>query len=360
MTMKRIAALLLGVGCATAHAADGPVIYGALDVGVGTVDKVAGQGRVTGLHNGGMSSSRFGFKGAEDIGNGNSVIYLLEADVLADVGSTGSGALFGRSAWVGAKGNWGELRLGRNYTETYEIAAKFDPMGGGNFGGLMQVFDSRQSGLNAVSGNMFSSYGSARVDNSVHYRTPALAGFVGRLTWAAGEVAGSAKQNSVHTAGLEYANGPFDGAAVFGQMYSPSSPRLVFRHKAAYLRYKFGFGRLVAGHTESEGLGPGGGKFTTNFVGANVPAGPVVVNALLARVDNAVFDEQPLTWSLRVDHFLSRRSMVYAGYAASRQDGASRLNIVNLSKFSASGAAGNQPAAGDNQTGFMLGLRHVF
>jgi predicted porin len=52
--------------------------------------------------------------------------------------------------------------------------------------------------------------------------------------------------------------------------------------------------------------------------------------------------------------------MLYAGYAASRQDKASRLNIVNLAKFTSASGAGNQPNAGDNQTGFMVGIRHVF
>jgi predicted porin len=360
MKMKRPAAVLLGVACVAAHA-EGPLIYGSLDVGIATVSNVAGKGRVTGEHNGGMSSSRLGFKGSEDIGNGNSINYMLESDVLADVGSAGTGPLFARSAWVGASGKWGELRLGRNYTETYELSAKYDPMSGGNFGGMMDVFDSRQSSLNATSGNLFSSYGSARVDNSIHYRTPSLSGFVGRVTYAAGEASGSTKTNSVRTASLEYGKGPFEAAAVFGQMYSPSAPVLVFRHEAGYVRYKFGFGRLVYGHTESAGLGPGGGKFITDFVGANIPAGPsIVVNAFLAKVDNQVFHEKPRTWTARADYFLSKRSMLYAGYAASRQDNASRLNIVNLAKFSSASGPGNQPNSGADQTGFMLGLRHVF
>lgn len=360
MRTKKLAVLLLGLGCASAHA-DGPVIYGALDVNIATVDNVAGRGRVTGLHNGGMSSSRLGFKGSEDIGNGNKINYQLEMDVHADVGSAGNGPLFGRAAWVGASGNWGEVRLGRNYTETYELGAKFDPMAGGNFGGFMAVFDSRQTGLNATSGNLFASYGSARVDNSIHYRTPRMGGVSGRVTYALGEVAGSAKTNSVATGALEYSGGPVDAALVLGQMRSPAGPALVFRYKAGYLRYKFAFGSVLGGHAESIGLGPGGSKFVTNYIGANIPAGPsVMVNAFFGKVDNQVFDEQPTTWSLRADYFLSKRSMLYAGYAASRQDGASRLNIVNLAKFSSSSGAGNQPAAGDDQNGFMLGIRHVF
>ena len=94
MTKKRLAAVLLGVGyaCSPAQAqGQGPVIYGALDVGVGTVSDVAGKGRVTGVHNGGMKSSRLGFRGSEDIGGGTTINYLLEADVLVDTGSTGGG-----------------------------------------------------------------------------------------------------------------------------------------------------------------------------------------------------------------------------------------------------------------------------
>ena len=109
------------------------------------------------------------------------------------------------------------------------------------FGGMMQVFDSRQSGLNATSGNLFSSYGSARVDNSIHYRTPNMAGLVGRLTYSAGEAVGSTRTNSVRTGSLEYASGAFETAVVLGQMYSPSSPALVFRHNDGYMRYNFGF-----------------------------------------------------------------------------------------------------------------------
>lgn len=336
-------------------------VYGSIDLGIASVSNVAGRGRVTGLQNGGFSSSRLGFKGGEDIGGGNAINFQLESDVLADVGSAGTGALFARAAWVGASGAWGELRLGRNYTESYEIAAKYDPMSGANFGGLMAVFESSQTSVNPTSGNLFTSYGNARVDNSVHYRTRSMAGLVARITWAAGETAGSTKANSQLSGAFDFNHGPFDAAVVYGQAYAAAADRLLFRHTAGYVRYDAGFARLVAGHTDSKGLGPGGGQFVTTFIGTNVPLAPaLMLNGFYARADNLVLAHQPHAWSLRADYFLSRRSVLYAGYAGSRQDDGSRLNIVNLAKFSSSSGAGNQPNAGDNQAGLMAGLRHAF
>lgn len=196
MHLKTLAGAVFGAFCSCAAAqtsttapaavpsqSSAAVLYGSLDLGIASVSNVAGNGRVTGLQNGGLSSSRLGFKGTEAIGEGNSINFQLESDILADVGSAGTGALFARAAWVGASGGWGEVRLGRNYTETYEIAAKYDPMSGANFGGLMAVFESTQTSVNGSSGNLFASYGNARVDNSVHYRTRSLGGLVGRFTW---------------------------------------------------------------------------------------------------------------------------------------------------------------------------------
>jgi predicted porin len=376
MKVRILASVVLGASCSYAAAqssttapvpASTPVeassvfVYGAIDLGVASISNVAGLGRVTGLQNGGLGSSRLGFKGSDALGGGNSINFQLEADVLADVGSAGTGPLFGRAAWVGASGAWGEVRLGRNYTETYELAAKYDPMTGGNFGGLIAVFDSAQSAVNPTSGNLFASYGNTRVDNSVHYRTRSMGGLVTRLTYSAGEKEGSSKTNSQLSGAFDFARGPWEAALVYGQAYSGTTEQLLFRHRAAYLRYTARLVRLVAGHTESIGLGAGGGKFVTNFVGANVPvATQYILNAFYALVDNQVLDRQPRTWTLRADYLLSKRTTLYAGYAASRQDNGSRLNLVNLSKFTSSSGAGNQPNAGDNQTGFMVGLRHAF
>lgn len=66
MVSKRVMASVLAIAWPCAHA-EGPIVYGSLDLGIATVSNVTGKGRVTGEQNGGMSSSRLGFKGAEDI-----------------------------------------------------------------------------------------------------------------------------------------------------------------------------------------------------------------------------------------------------------------------------------------------------
>ncbi|MBS1173910.1 MAG: Gram-negative type outer rane porin protein [Burkholderiaceae bacterium] len=58
-------------------------------------------------------SDRFGIMGEEDLGNGVSAIFKLEANLKADNGDTTTGQLFNRESTVGLKGNFGEVKIGR-------------------------------------------------------------------------------------------------------------------------------------------------------------------------------------------------------------------------------------------------------
>jgi hypothetical protein len=78
-----------------------------------------------------------------------------------------------------------------------------------------------------------------------------------------------------------------------------------------------------------------------------------------ARADNRVLAHQPRAWTVRRLLPVTAQRAVRR-YAGSRQDGGSRLNIVNLATFSSASGAGSQPNAGDNQAGLMAGVRHAF
>ena len=58
-------------------------------------------------------SDRFGIMGEEDLGNGVSAIFKLEANLKADNGDTTTGQLFNRESTVGLKGSFGEVKIGR-------------------------------------------------------------------------------------------------------------------------------------------------------------------------------------------------------------------------------------------------------
>lgn len=147
-------------------------LYGILDVAVGSVtnqydasatfpasvnpySKTQATGAVTGMFNGGISDSRWGLKGAEDLGGGLKAIFVLESGFNAPTGalnnaagalatsangttynkvnssanSSLNGQLFNRQAWIGlSDAKYGTLTAGRNYSPFYDIAVSYDPV----------------------------------------------------------------------------------------------------------------------------------------------------------------------------------------------------------------------------------------
>lgn len=120
-----------------------------------------------GLESGALSSSKFGLKGVEELGNGYSVGFKLENGFSLDDGRFSTGdRLFGREAALTVAGPFGELAAGRmgaltSGAGTYDIfQANADVFGGGV-------------------GNIGAGYWNAtsRYDNMLTYATPDMAGF---------------------------------------------------------------------------------------------------------------------------------------------------------------------------------------
>ena len=150
-------------------------LYGILDVAVGTVHRslsgspytgstinpgsvatsAAVNNSVTGMFNGGLSGSRWGIRGSEDLGGGLKAIFTLESALNVPTGNIANGALslasnstinkvpsgvassssslngqlFGRQAFVGlAHKSMGQVTFGRNYAPIYDITVAYDPL----------------------------------------------------------------------------------------------------------------------------------------------------------------------------------------------------------------------------------------
>lgn len=82
-----------------------------------------------GFQSGIANHSRWGLKGKEDLGNGTSAIFKLEAGFdLGNGRSTQDGRLFGREAYVGLSGeDWGTFTLGRQYNTGDAFLKPIDP-----------------------------------------------------------------------------------------------------------------------------------------------------------------------------------------------------------------------------------------
>jgi len=156
-------------------------VYGLIDAGVEYVNHAQeGGGQLLRVVSGGKNTSRWGFRGSEDLGGGLTAIWQLEGGLLMDTGAS-DGAVFKRQAWVGLDGALGRLVVGRSFTTTYELVIKFDPLG----------FAPHYSWATGASATGPSKYGmTTQFDNLVKY-TGKRGGFTYGATIGLGERAGS-------------------------------------------------------------------------------------------------------------------------------------------------------------------------
>jgi len=140
----------------------------------------------TTLNNSGYNSSRLGFRGTEDLGGGLAASFWLEAGINNQNGTgaaTGGGLDFNRRSTVSLSGNFGEIRLGRDYSPTFWNDTVFDPFGTNGVGTNLITTASGGTGPNQSGFQANPNY--VRANNSVGYFLPPnLGGFYGQFMYA--------------------------------------------------------------------------------------------------------------------------------------------------------------------------------
>ena len=185
----------LAIACAgAAHAESATTLYGLLYTGLRHVNDSGGSS-VTGLATG---PSRWGIKGTETLGDGRSALFVLESGFDLSSGSSFQGRrLFGRQAFVGVSDvTVGKLTAGRQYDMVADFLAPYAATGKWN-GYMAHVGDT--DNLNYQ----------FRLNNSVKYVSPEIAGFQAGAVYAMGESAGSGKPNSASSAGCAIGRADF-------------------------------------------------------------------------------------------------------------------------------------------------------
>ena len=196
---KAIATLCALAACSAAHSQSNVTLYGDLDQYLGYIHSNSGKS-ITGLNDGTMLRSRWGFKGVEDLGNGLQAKFQLESGINADTGTLGdassatsSGRLFDRQAWVGLAGAFGEFRVGRQNTEIQQIGDYIDYTGRTTFGSVVNNVPVP-----------------SRYDNDISFKMNRTNGFQGAVHYALAEQAGGGIQRSaIYQLSLDYNNGPY-------------------------------------------------------------------------------------------------------------------------------------------------------
>ena len=188
------AVVLLADANGAALAQSSVTVYGLLDVGL-VRESGGSAGAATKVGSGVANGSRLGFKGDEALGAGWSALFLLEAGIQLDDGtSSQGGVVFGRQSYVGLRGPAGTITVGRQYTPQFDTLVLADPFSSG------QVADAK---------NLMPSTGDAttRMTNSIKYASANHGGISGELAYAPGETAGDAGRGRQFGGALAYARG---------------------------------------------------------------------------------------------------------------------------------------------------------
>ncbi len=217
MKITRIAlALSVLIAASTAHAQSSVTLYGILDAGLMYTNNVAKSG-VSGplfqATSGNINGSRFGFRGAEDLGGGLKAVFVLENGFNIQNGKLGQdGREFGRQAYVGLSSNqYGTVTLGRQYDSLVDFVAPLSATAG-TFGdtGFAHPFDN--DNLNH----------SVRMSNAVKYTSNNYAGLKFGTLYAFSNSTNFA-MNRAYSFGASYNYGPLNVAAGYLQTNGTNS-----------------------------------------------------------------------------------------------------------------------------------------
>ena len=186
-------------------------LYGVIDEGFNYTNNSGGNAAYQ-LESGYAQGSRWGLKGAEDLGGGLHAIFTLENGFDLNTGKLGQeGRMFGRQAYVGLSDDkYGTVTLGRQYDSLVDYLAQ--TTANGNWGGylLSHPYD------NDNTDNSF------RVNNTVKYASPNLAGFQFGGTYSFSNDTNFAN-NRQYSVGAQYANGGLLVAAAYLQANNPGA-----------------------------------------------------------------------------------------------------------------------------------------
>jgi predicted porin len=303
------------------------------------------------LGNSGYNSSRLGFRGTEDLGGGMSASFWLEAGMNNDNGtgqatnlnntaagaSAGNGLTFNRRSTVSLAGNWGEVRLGRDYSPQFWNLTVFDPFGFNGVGTTQLAAVGGLVGPTAV-----------RVSNSIGYFLPArLGGFYGQVAYYTGEQPSNVANNDDGDGlGLRvgFASGPFNVALALSRTeYAAGN---VHQNNLAG-QWDFGMARVMGQFARDENGGVEGRGW---LVGALVPVGAGEIRVSYSRYLLEQAGPNPLTRKLALGyvHNLSKRTALYTTWATVRN----RNNVTALN--------GSTTALGSSSSGLDVGIRHSF
>ena len=335
----------LSAFAAGAYAQSSVTLFGIADAAVRQV-KNGSAGSQKQLASGSNATSRWGLRGVEDLGGGMKAGFHLESQINFDNGTADANKFWGRRATVSLMGNFGEVRMGRDYTPTAynTFADEFGIVGVGSRG----IFSyGAGSNLGSPATTVL------RADNTVGYFLPNMGGLYGHLQMAAGE---GVNGNKYVGGRLGYEAGPINIGFAYGKTETGATTP-DFKNYNIQFNYKFGFATL---HTLYDVKEWSPRKTKDLSIGATVPVGPGALKVGYTRADRSGgtagsgFSDADDSTRLGIGYVydLSKRTAMYTTYGQVSNKGAARSSVLYTSPAGMLG--------GEKSSGLEFGVRHTF
>lgn len=298
-------------------------IYGTVDLAVGVLESQPPGppntpiSKVTGVHNGGVQTSYFGFRGSEDLGGGLKANFQMESFFRADTGASGrfgppspaQDPFFSRASWVGLQGGFGDVKIG-NVSNPAWLSMIFSSAMGGNSlfsPGFRQQFNGSTRGINGQDTSL---------PNTVLYSTPSISGVVASIALQSKEAV-TGKSNIVGN--VVYRAGPLMLTAAASKVrHTPPPDAPVAENLDYYLlggSYDFKVAKVFLQYAQQKN-NLNNVKDKLPHVGVTVPVGAGEFQLAWAKDSarggaNNVLNYDRTTTSLGYVYNLSKRSSLY-------------------------------------------------
>jgi predicted porin len=319
-------------------------------VDAGVAHLSAGGRSARGMTNSGLNSSRLGFRGVEDLGGGLKAGFWIEGALNNDTGEggvAGGGFNFQRRSTVSLMGNFGEIRLGRDYTPSFYSTSSYDPFGTNGIG------SSNMLNMSTALAPTINSTNDVRSSNAISYFLPSeLGGFNGQIMYGFGENTSPGPKTNNYVGGrFGYAAGPVSAHVAYGKTEGATDSADT-KYMNVGASYDFGVVKPMA--VIGQVKNGAGTKIAAAEIGVVAPIGQSEIRAAYSRYDIKKSDNDWNKVALGYGYNLSKRTQLYATVARVSNKGLQTKSVAN------NGLSAGAASPGGSSSGQEFGIRHLF
>ena len=304
MNKKLLVAAIAAAATLPMAAQAGVQIYGVIHASIDYVDPE--QDGLDSFWNVSTNTSRIGFKGSEDLGNGLKAIWKAEvgynltsdrrySNVGQDINRVSPGWGAGRNAYIGLAGDWGTFLYGRHDTP-YKIST-----------GKLDLFADRMADYNTTVG-----FQDVRANDAIAYISPNLSGFTlaAALVPGADYPAGNTGFADGYSLAAMYSNNGIFGSLAYEDLKKLLTDQKNNKWRAGlgYFADSWSVGGVYERHSLADGYDVDRWQISGQYMFGN--------NALKAMWGQENPDDfnQRSAWAIGWDYKLSKRTTAYALY----------------------------------------------